>query len=95
MSIIKHVTLQKIVAHDFRYYPRIINIQLIFLKYCLKNKKRYVSLFQRQKYSKFSNASLSHTYERDTTHCIGNLCFQVLPIQTYRLLTLKVTKLST
>ena len=24
MSIIKHVTLQKIVAHDFRYDPRII-----------------------------------------------------------------------
>ena len=24
MSIIKHVTLQKIVAHDFRYVPRII-----------------------------------------------------------------------
>ena len=23
MSIIKHVTLQKIVAHDFRYHPRI------------------------------------------------------------------------
>ena len=26
MSIIKHVTLQKIVAHDFRYGPRIIII---------------------------------------------------------------------
>ena len=25
MSIIKHVTLQKIVAHDFRYDPRIKN----------------------------------------------------------------------
>ena len=24
MSIIKHVTLQKIVAHDFRYDPRIM-----------------------------------------------------------------------
>ena len=24
MSIIKHVTLQKIVAHDFRYDPRIL-----------------------------------------------------------------------
>ena len=26
MSIIKHVTLQKIVAHDFRYDPRITGI---------------------------------------------------------------------
>ena len=26
LSIIKHVTLQKIVAHDFRYDPRIIHI---------------------------------------------------------------------
>ena len=26
MSIIKHVTLQKIVAHDFRYDPRIFSI---------------------------------------------------------------------
>ena len=25
MSIIKHVTLQKIVAHDFRYHPRILS----------------------------------------------------------------------
>ena len=25
MSIIKHVTLQKIVAHDFRYNPRMIH----------------------------------------------------------------------
>ena len=28
MSIIKHVTLQKIVAHDFRYVPRTYNIAL-------------------------------------------------------------------
>ena len=28
MSIIKHVTLQKIVAHDFRYDPRNINLML-------------------------------------------------------------------
>ena len=27
MSIIKHVTLQKIVAHDFRYDPRIMKEQ--------------------------------------------------------------------
>ena len=27
MSIIKHVTLQKIVAHDFRYDPRITLVQ--------------------------------------------------------------------
>ena len=26
MSIVKHVTLQTIVAHDFRYDPRICNI---------------------------------------------------------------------
>ena len=33
MSIIKHVTLQKIVAHDFRYDPRIFqtNVQSIFI----------------------------------------------------------------
>ena len=29
MSIIKHVTLQKIVAHDFRYDPRIILIAFV------------------------------------------------------------------
>ena len=29
MSIIKNVTLQKIVAHDFRYDPRIIIIIII------------------------------------------------------------------
>ena len=26
MSIIKHITLQKIVAHDFRYDPRILGV---------------------------------------------------------------------
>jgi len=26
LSIIKHVTLQKIVAHDFRYDPRMIHV---------------------------------------------------------------------
>ena len=31
MSIIKHVTLQKIVAHDFRYDPRIINNTCLFV----------------------------------------------------------------
>ena len=30
MSIIKHVTLQKIVAHDFRYVPRISILSVIF-----------------------------------------------------------------
>ena len=29
MSIIKHVTLQKIVTHDFRYDPRIIYIFVV------------------------------------------------------------------
>ena len=31
MSIIKNVTLQKIVAHDFRYDPRIIIIIIIII----------------------------------------------------------------
>ena len=31
MSIIKHVTLQKIVAHDFRYDPRTIIVRVIAL----------------------------------------------------------------
>ena len=30
MSIIEHVTLQKIVAHDFRYDPRILSIQRFY-----------------------------------------------------------------
>ena len=30
MSIIKHVTLQKIVAHDFRYDLRILDLLLCF-----------------------------------------------------------------
>jgi hypothetical protein len=39
LSIIKHVTLQKIVAHDFRYDPRIIkrphfDSKLIWVKIC-------------------------------------------------------------
>ena len=29
MSIIKHVTLQKIVAHDFRYVPRTIGLKVL------------------------------------------------------------------
>ena len=33
MSIIKHVTLQKIVAHDFRYDSRIIII-IIIINFC-------------------------------------------------------------
>ena len=32
MSIIKHVTLQTIVAHDFRYDPRIFNVG-----YCIRS----------------------------------------------------------
>ena len=31
LSIIKHVTLQKIVAHDFRYVPRIMTLNFIEL----------------------------------------------------------------
>ena len=31
MSIIKHVTLQKIVAHDFRYDPRVLTLCLLAL----------------------------------------------------------------
>ena len=33
MSIIKHITLQKSVAHDFRYDPRIIFKVGLLLKY--------------------------------------------------------------
>ena len=33
MPIIKHVTLQKIVAHDFRYVPRISRVFLL-CKFC-------------------------------------------------------------
>ena len=29
MSIVKHVTLQKIVAHDFRYDPRIVFLSFV------------------------------------------------------------------
>ena len=32
LSIIKHVTSQKIVAHDFQYDPR--NLQLLFILLC-------------------------------------------------------------
>ena len=31
MSIIKHVTLQKIVAHDFRYDPRNMRHMVVFI----------------------------------------------------------------
>ena len=33
MSIIKHVTLQKIVAHDFRYNPRNLDVMLVHTAY--------------------------------------------------------------
>ena len=39
MSIIEHVTLQKIVAHDFRYDPRIIiNIVIIIIIIIIKSR---------------------------------------------------------
>ena len=38
MSIIKHVTLQKIVAHDFRYDPRIC-VYFNARTFCISNGK--------------------------------------------------------
>ena len=42
MSTIKHVTLQKIVAHDFRYDPRkyLLLKSLILTRYDMKSAKR-------------------------------------------------------
>ena len=48
MSIIEHVTLQKIVAHDFRYDPRIV-IQLREVFSFMPTFKETLNLFQRVK----------------------------------------------
>ena len=52
MSIIKHVTLQKIVAHDFRYDPRIYykEIKVALKQNNKKCKKMETQIIQGRKY---------------------------------------------
>ena len=47
LSIIKHVTLQKVVAHDFRYDPRICDPQRKMLQVC--EKAVFTARYARQK----------------------------------------------
>ena len=61
MSIIKHVTLQKIVAHDFRYDPRITS----------QSRGEYIRLVR----MKYSHASCQLCTQLD--HKTGNVCINV------------------
>ena len=73
MSIIKHVTLQKIVAHDFRYDSRILRQQIPYIEVeqkivpsRLKRAKSLAAGFPRKHAACTENSS-------DTTCCVGRV----------------------
>ena len=68
MSIIKHVTLQKIVAHDFQYDPRTILI------YCLPTVMVYLPI--KGQMSQFNeSAVIAMKVEAQYKFCMANLTF--------------------
>ena len=78
MSIIKHVTLQKIVAHDFRYDPRICtgdrkHLDFITQSYFVKNEHRRLQRSSSLKH--YSPIPLEH-WNRRVKMLLG-ACFYV------------------
>ena len=75
MSIIKHITLQRIVAHDFRYDPRIMNGVCIVQPVVTVLIRQYGDIFQKQV------AHVAASLERNIPSQNRASCAALLPYQ--------------